>query len=460
MADESLCIRVDEQRCDGCGLCLSACPFFAIGLEPRAGLPPVAIVAANCIECEICLPSCPAGAIGSMAAGGASGGAEVAAGVAATAGAARDSIWILAGPDGAGADLGRLARKVAGEWECRVTGIAVRLAAKMPTGTGSKGSERSKPDWPVALRAADEVWTLDLSAAVLRDPAGCARVLADAAMARRPRLIIAPFDAWGRQVLPALAATLDGAYAGPIADLEVSFGSENVSAVATTHGGRVATRLAVSGNRTLVAAARPTPGERKLEPENGRWSAARPLPGERDFAVDAGFAPDDEVAAYGAARTADGADASAPQMPLTPAEARGILFGAGPDLGGPKEYEKLARLAAMLGAGVGATRECVEAGWAPADALIDRGAGAAGVAGAGGTAGAASGTLTPLVYLAFGVDGSPGHDAAIAKGGFIVAVTTHTDAPLALGADYVLPAAPAEVLDAFLRVTQEISPEK
>ena len=92
------------------------------------------------------------------------------------------------------------------------------------------------------------------------------------------------------------------------------------------------------------------------------------------------------------------------------------------------------------------TRECVDAGWAPGPGatVIDRG----------------TGVFAPLLYLAFGIDGNPGHDAAVVHSGFIVAATPNKDAPLALSADYVIPAPPAEVLDAFLRVVQEISPEK
>lgn len=395
--DGGLRIAVDRLRCDGCGLCLSACPFLAISLEPRdprdefESPATVAVIAASCTECEICLPSCPTAAITSRGLGSALESGSPEADQAGQA-AGEAGVWVLVGPDGAGLGLGRLARKVADEWECLVTGLAVRLEVS------------ADADWPPVLRAADEVRTLELPCQILQDATATARVLADTLGARRPRLIVASADVWGRRVLPALAAILDGAFAGPVADLEVSFGSEAVTAVAVTHAGRVATRLMASGNRVLVASVRPTPGERRAEPAHGRWTAARILCGA----------------------------------------------GAGLGLGNPEERERLGErltsLASLLGAAVGMTRECVDAGWAPGPGatVIDRG----------------TGVFAPLLYLAFGIDGNPGHDAAVAHSGFIVAATPNKDAPLALSADYVIPAPPAEVLDAFLRVVQEISPEK
>ena len=52
-------LRVDSERCKGCGVCLDVCPTGAIHLVNR-----VATIDANlCRECEACVQACPQGAI-------------------------------------------------------------------------------------------------------------------------------------------------------------------------------------------------------------------------------------------------------------------------------------------------------------------------------------------------------------------------------------------------------------
>jgi heterodisulfide reductase subunit A2 len=53
---------VDAARCDGCGECVTACPFDAIELHAN-GSSHASVVAAGCKGCGACAPACPTGAI-------------------------------------------------------------------------------------------------------------------------------------------------------------------------------------------------------------------------------------------------------------------------------------------------------------------------------------------------------------------------------------------------------------
>lgn len=52
-------IRIDETRCDGCGLCLETCPSEAIRLVEGVAQ----VDRSLCRGCEVCLEACPTGAI-------------------------------------------------------------------------------------------------------------------------------------------------------------------------------------------------------------------------------------------------------------------------------------------------------------------------------------------------------------------------------------------------------------
>ena len=56
-------VKVDASACDGCGDCVTACPFGAISLSGKDGSLVATVVAAGCKGCGACTPVCPTGAI-------------------------------------------------------------------------------------------------------------------------------------------------------------------------------------------------------------------------------------------------------------------------------------------------------------------------------------------------------------------------------------------------------------
>jgi len=56
-------VEIEEERCKGCGLCISACPkgclAFAAHLNQRGVNPPEVVAPDRCTGCAFCALMCP-----------------------------------------------------------------------------------------------------------------------------------------------------------------------------------------------------------------------------------------------------------------------------------------------------------------------------------------------------------------------------------------------------------------
>ncbi len=133
--------------------------------------------------------------------------------------------------------------------------------------------------------------------------------------------------------------------------------------------------------------------------------------------------------------TADDDAARGPQLadaPIVVAGGRGT-FG---------DFETVRELADVLGAAVGATRDCVDEGWIGHDAQI----GQTGV------------TIAPRLYIGAGVSGAPHHRGGMQASEIIVAVNSDPECPIFEICDFAVVGDLADVLPqaaASLRAHQE-----
>jgi len=116
-----------------------------------------------------------------------------------------------------------------------------------------------------------------------------------------------------------------------------------------------------------------------------------------------------------------------------PSRARVVLCG-GAELGA-EGFELLRELAGRWNAAAVVSREAVEVGEASGLPVLEE-----------------LGEVSPSLYVAFGVGGSPQHNAAVARSTVVAVVTPREGSPVAAAADLVVPFDATEVLRALVEM--------
>lgn len=117
-----------------------------------------------------------------------------------------------------------------------------------------------------------------------------------------------------------------------------------------------------------------------------------------------------------------------------------IILAGGKGLKTKENFEKLYPLAELLGAKVAATRSVVEAGWCQNDIQV----------------GQTGQTVTPQVYVAFGVSGALQHIEGIKGAQKIIAVNTDKNAPIFNISDFIIVEDATKVINTLLEEATDL----
>jgi electron transfer flavoprotein alpha subunit len=280
-----------------------------------------------------------------------------------------------------------------------VIGEAARLAggaveAVWLTDTASEAGLKQLAEW-----GAGKVWLLQNPAFATYQAETWTPVVADLVAKESPKAIFGAVTSRQRELLARLAARLG---AGLAADC-VGFAMDGDRLVATRpiYAGKLLSKVAWA-KQPWLATLRPNVF-RPAEAQAGKTATVE-KPSVTLPAVAMKLVERREEAATGL-----------PEL----SEAETVISG-GRGMKGPENYVILEDMARVIGAAVGASRAAVDAGWRPHRFQI----------------GQTGRTISPKLYLGFGVSGAIQHLAGMRTSKVIVAVNKDPEAPIFKIADY------------------------
>jgi len=272
-------------------------------------------------------------------------------------------------------------------------GAAARLAADV---AGTVVAVCAEPADPAGLgaRGADRVLVLGSATGAPVTEEDVAALVAAQAGPLAAWAILAPGTSFGRQVAARIAARLGAGLTGDAIDL-------------TTAGGRmIAWKPAFAGRLVAAISASSAVQLATLRP-----GAFAPLAGGRRAGAAVSTAVVEPAGSVREiTRTRDAGSA-----PLVRADCV-LAVGAGVP---PERYGELSRLRELLGAELVGTRKVTDQGWLPRNRQV----------------GLTGHSLSPRLYLTFGVSGKFNHLVGVRRAGTVLAVNHDPQAPVFSGAD-------------------------
>ncbi|MBI2457816.1 MAG: electron transfer flavoprotein subunit alpha/FixB family protein [candidate division NC10 bacterium] len=274
----------------------------------------------------------------------------------------------------------------------------------------------------LAAQGATRILVLDAADGGV-DPIAAAEVLTERLRDERPETCLLSASRWGSEVAGRLAARLGAALLPGCVGLTRD-GAGRLEGVRPVYGSRLVARVAATGGSLPIVTLRP--GSESAGGVSGRQPATLeriPCPARPDW-----------IRVLG--------EEQVPPEALDLGEADVVVAG-GLGVGSRQGFALVEELAGLLGGAMGATRMAVDAGWAPFSRQI----------------GLTGRIISPRVYLACGISGSPHHMDGVRQAELVVAINTDRHAPIFTYADVGILGDVREVLPALIATLRRLRPE-
>lgn len=374
-----MAVKVLVEKCIGCGVCVSVCPFEAIDMVDDK-----AFITEKCTACGACVEECPVEAIEKEE--------EKKRGVNIEE---YEGVWVFAEQrDGnlmnVSIELLGEGRKIADELGTELTAILLgrnvkNLAEKLVKYGADKVLYADSPHL--------EVYTTD----------GYTKVICDLIKTRKPEIMLIGATNIGRDLGPRISARIHTGLTADCTRLDVDLENRRLMQTRPAFGGNLMATIICPNHRPQMSTVRPGVMEKAKYDENrkGEIEVFDPQLNEEDIRA--------KVVEYVKEKKA--------QVKLEEAP---IIVSGGRGLGNPEGFKLIEELAEKLGGVVGASRATVDAGWIEQSHQV----------------GQTGKTVRPGLYIACGISGAIQHLAGMQDSKIIIAINKDKDAPIFQVADY------------------------
>lgn len=228
--------------------------------------------------------------------------------------------------------------------------------------------------------------------------------------------VLATASAFGRDLLPRVAAKLSAGIASDCTAIEIEQGK--VVATRPIYSGKASVKVRFENSPIALISCRPNVFETQKQPSKAPAIVS--------------VATDDLPSAQATIREIVAAKSD--KADLTEAS---IVVSAGRSIKSAENFAMIQSLADILGAAVGASRAAVDAGYAPHSMQV----------------GQTGKTVNPKLYIACGISGAIQHLAGMQSSKVIVAINTDPQAPIFQNCDYGIV---GDMFEVVPKMTQEL----
>lgn len=365
-------IRVDLEKCNGCGECIPSCSFSALEMKDEK-----VRILATCTLCGACVDACSEEAIVLEK-------EEKEVDLSSYRG-----VWVFA--EQRQGQIMPVTYELLGEGRKLADDLKEEFSLVL---LGWKIEEKARE---LTRYRIDKLYMVEDSLLEHYHTSFYTQALVDLVRSEKPGIILLGATSLGRDLAPRVAARLKTGLTADCTGLEVEPEERNLLQTRPALGGNIMATIISPHHRPQIATVRPKVMKRAKPDGKGQVRVIKIKPD---------LASEDEMV-----RILELIREEKDVVDLQEAE---IIVSGGRGLGKPENFSLIRRLAHLLGGAVGASRAVVDAGWIPSYHQV----------------GQTGKSVQPKLYVACGISGAIQHQAGMRSSEIIVAINKDPNAPI------------------------------